>query len=391
MQVFRTYFKILKKHRLPIIIYAVLFLAITVAISVNYLNEKEKEYSNKKVPVLVINHDGKNELTDGFLDYLGNYVIYEKVKNSESARKDALFYRKVKYILTIPKGFTKDTMSGKKISMLKETVPDSTDSYSIDSAIDNYFNTARNYIKYSNGITQKELVTKINSTMQENTKVIIDKFRSARSKSADEFNASYYNYLAYIIIAVFIIAVSTVMLTFNNINIRRKHQASPISNKKVNLQLVFANVIFTFCYLLIFFVAGFICNPYRSVDQNMVLYWINAGLFALTALSISYLVGITVNSKNTVTAISTAVSLGMAFISGAFVPQDRLGNSVLKVASFTPAYWYVRVNKAIGNLNGYHFSDLSKILGSMAIQIGFAAAFLSITLVVSKKKSQQVV
>lgn len=391
MQVFKTYFKILKKHRTAVTIYGVLFLVITIAISASYLNENNKEFSNKKVPILVINNDKKNVLTDSFLDYLGNYVTYEKVGNSNSARKDALFYRKIKYILTIPEGFTKVLMSGKKISLIKETVPDSTDYFSIDSAVDNYFNTARNYIKYSNNISQKELIDKINSTMQENTRVKIDKFTSTKNKSADDFNASYYNYLAYIIIAVFTVAVSTVMLSFNSVNIRRKHQASPISNKNVNLQLFFANIIFSLGYLFVFIVAGFICNPYRSVNNNMILYWINAGFYALTSLSISYLIGITVNSKNTVMAISTGVSLGMAFISGAFVPQNLLGDAVLKVASFTPAYWYVRVNNAIVNLNGYQFSDLSKILGFMVIQIGFTAVFLSIILVVSKKKSQQAI
>lgn len=389
MQVFKTYFKVLKKHRTAVLIYAIMFLAVTVAISANYLNENSKEYTNEKVPILVINNDKKSVLTDSFLDYLGNYVTYEKIGNSNSARKDALFYRKVKYILTIPEGFTGAMMSGKEISLIKETVPDSTDSYSIDSAIDNYLNTARSYIKYTYDINQKELVKKIKVTLQEDTKVTIDKFTSTKNKSADDFNATYYNYLAYIILAVLSVAVSTVLLSFNNINIRRKHQASPISNKNLNLQLILANIIFSFGYLIIFIVAGFICNPYRSVNSNMIIYWINSVLFALTSLSFSYLIGITVNSKNTVMAISVGVSLGMAFISGAFVSQDMLGTSVLRVASFTPVYWYIKVNNEIVNLNGYHFSDLSKILGFMAIQIGFAAVLLSITLVVSKRKSQQ--
>lgn len=389
MQVFKTYFQILKKHLKPILIYAFMFLGIAIMISSIYLKGSDNKFNNQKVPVLIVNNDGENELTKGFLDYLGNYVVYIKIKDNESARKDALFYRKVKYILTIPAGFSKAFLKGEEITLNKQVVPDSIDSYSVDSAIDNYFNTAKNYVKYMKNIDQKELVTVMKHTMSENTKVTLDNAQGDIKQKSDEFNTYYFNYLAYIIVAVFITAISTIMLSFHNINIRRKHQAAPISNRRINLQLISANLIFALGYLLIFLVAGYICNPYRRIDTNMILFWINAILFSLTALSISYLVGITVKNKNTVSAISTAISLGMAFISGVFVPQEILGDSVLKIASFTPSYWYVRANNAIIQLTGYHFSNLSHILGYMAIQIGFTAAIISITLVVSKRKSQQ--
>jgi succinate-acetate transporter protein len=49
----------------------------------------------------------------------------------------------------------------------------------------------------------------------------------------------------------------------------------------------------------------------------------------------------------------------------------------------------VKANNTIETIGGGVWSQLSKVAGYMGIQLGFAAAIISIALVVSKKKSQQ--
>jgi ABC-2 type transport system permease protein len=73
-----------------------------------------------------------------------------------------------------------------------------------------------------------------------------------------------------------------------------------------------------------------------------------------------------------------------------FVPQEFLGSPVLKVASFTPVYWFVKANNAIETVTQASWSQLSGIASYMAIQLGFAAAIISVALVVSKRKRQQI-
>jgi ABC-2 type transport system permease protein len=389
MQVFKTYFKILKKRLAPLLIYGVLFLGITLMATSSYRNNKAGEFQVQKVPVTVVNEDGQSELTDGFLKYLEKYVTYIKVDDTKEARKDALFYRKVHYIITIPAGFAKSFLAGDNVSLTKQTIPDSIEAVSVDNAVNNYFNTVKLYLKHVPDINYDELNSYVEQNLQEQTQVTFDLARQDSQRNSDEFNKFYYNYLGYIIIAVFIVAVSTIMLSYQDINIRRRHNASPVTIRSMNLQLLFGNLIFAFCYLAVFLTAGYFFNPFRKLDTNLVLSWINASVFAVVALSISYLVGITVSSKKAVSAISTAVSLSLAFISGMFVPQEYLGAAVLKVASFTPSYWYIRANNTIQQLTSYEWGNISDIFGMMAIQIGFAAAIISVALVISKRKSQQ--
>ncbi|MDF2941648.1 MAG: transporter permease [Herbinix sp.] len=388
MQVFKTYIKILRKQLVSILIYAVMFLSITIMITSNIKNENTK-FEPSKVDITVVNEDGESSLINGFLKHLENYVNFIEIDDNDSARRDALFFRRVVYILTIPEGFTDRFMSGNDVQLSKLMVPNSVEAITVDNAIDNYFNTAKVYIKHVPKIDYEVLNAYVEQNLKEETKVSFDVAMDDEVIGSNSFNRNYFNYLGYIIISAFITGVSIIMVSFHGMDIRRKHFASPLSSRSMNAQLIFGNLVFVFVYLLVFIVAGYLLNADRKLNANTILTWMNVIAFALAALSISYLVGITVKSRKAINAISTALSLSLAFISGIFVPQEYLGASVLKVASFTPTYWYVKANTALETVTSSKWSDISDIIGYMAIQIGFAAAIISIALVVSKRKRQQ--
>ena len=388
MQVFKTYFKLMKKKSTALILYGIMFIAITLFVTFFVLGDNSKEFSISRVPVLLINNDGENEFVEAFTSYLEGYVKFIDIEDSEGARKDALFYNEVSYILTIPKGFTDGLLGGEEIMLIKEIQPYKMESVqSVDSAIDNYLNMARIYIEYNTGLEITELTDFLRMNTVPETEVIID---SGKKKTIDaaEFNVYYFNYLGYIMIVCFILSVSTVMMSFHSLEIRRKQFASPLSSRRFNLQLILANLMFVLVYLVIFIIVGYLSNPFRRLDFGLVLIWVNALIFALVVLCISYLVGITVKGKNAVQALSTALSLGLAFLSGMFVPQEFLGTAVIRAASFLPSYWYVKANNTIGRLSNYSIKNLLPVIQYMAVQIGFVAVLLALILVVAKRKRQ---
>ena len=388
MPVFKTYFQILKKRKLPIIIYAFLFFSLTVAFTSNIKIGDEK-YEASKVNAMIINKDGDSSLVNGFIEYMGGYVDFVDPLEDEDAIKEALFYRRAVYILTIPEGFSKSFISSGESILRRQTVPDSIEAKSLDNIINHYFNVARVFINKVPDLDEDKLNTLIKDNMENETEVKFDiKIKSSEANS-NEFNSYYFNYMAYVIIAAYITGVSMIMFSFSSIDIRRRHTASSISNRKLNIQLLLANLIFVLGFLVIFIMAGYDLNKGRVVNKNMLLTYLNAFIFSLTALSISYLVGITVKSRKAIGAISTFLSLGLSFISGIFVPQEFLGSAVLKVASFTPTYWYAKANNALADITTFSWSEVSSIYGYMAIEVGFTIAIISIALVVSKRKRLQ--
>lgn len=388
MQVFSTYFKILKSQVVAILIYAGVFLFLTLAMTAN-AKLNNKTYETKKVSIMVVNEDGQSDLIDGFMKYLGTYANFVEPKEGEEAKKDALFYGKVQYILTIPSGFSKEYLNKGLVPLLKQTVPNSTEAMSIDNVVNNYFNMGKVYLKNVKDIEVKQLNTYISQNLKQETSVKLNVKIQNDVSFNNEFNEFYYNVLAYIMIAGFITSISMIMFSFNGVDIRRRHTASPLSSKRMNFQLIFANLIFVLVYVALFAVAGYLLNRCRMINLNTVLTWINAFVFAITALSISYLIGITVNNRKTIGALSTAISLSLSFISGIFVPQQYLGDAVINVAKFTPSYWYVKTNHVFAYITSINNKEIIQALGYMGIQLGFAAAFISIALVISKRKRQQ--
>lgn len=388
MQVFRAYYKILKTQLVAILIYAGLFLMLTILFTSN-ITENTEQFEAEKVPVMVINEDSENNLISSFLNYLEDYVIFVEPKSDDAAVRDALYNREVSYILTIPAGFTDSFYHDRDIRLTKRTAPDSMEAISIDNAIDNYFNITKVYLGYLPEASAAEISLNVKANLEEQTKVQLNGVQMDTVSSGNSQNKYYFNYLGYIMIAIFITSVSTVMFSFHSLDIRRRHFASPITIRDFNIQLIIANLIFVMSYMVIFIAAGYILNKNRIMNMNTLLFWLNSLTFALVVLSISYLIGISVKSRKAISAISTAASVGLAFLSGMFVPQEFLGAPVLKVASFTPVYWFVKANNAIETVTQSNSPQLSGIASDMAIQLGFAAAIISIALVVSKRKRQQ--
>jgi ABC-2 type transport system permease protein len=389
MQVFNAYFKILKTQVVSIMIYAGLFLMLTILFTSN-INENTEQFETKKVPVMVINEDGDNSLINGFLNYLGDYVTFVEPKEDDAAIRDALYNRAVSYVLMIPAGFSESFYKSGELSLTKRTAPNSMEAISIDNAIDNYFNITKVYLGYLPEATAEEINDYVRANLLEQTTVQLSGEQNDAVSSGNSQNKYYFNYLGYIMIAIFITSVSTVMFSFHGLDIRRRHFASPITVRELNVQLILANLIFVMIYMAVFIAAGYILNKQRIMNANTVLFWLNSFTFALVILSVSYLIGISVKSRKAISAISTAASVGLAFLSGMFVPQEFLGSPVLKVASFTPVYWFVKANNAIETVTQATWSQLSGIASYMAIQLGFAAAIISIALVVSKRKRQQI-
>lgn len=388
MQVYKTYFKILKDKRKSVLIYAIICIALTYALTMN-AKPGDNQFETVKVKTMIINEDGQSALTDGFMKYLKQYVTVVDTKNSEEARKDALFFGEVEYVLTIPKGFSDSFLTNATVKLEKESAPDSIAAISLDNVIDHYFSMAKVYKSYLPKLDSDQLNTYILSSLTDKTQALVNAQASDKVVFSNAMNRVYFNFMGYAIIGTFISTISLIMLSFNQPDIRRRLNASPISNSSVNMQLILANLVFAIGFLAVVILVGFQLNKYCTVNANMLLTWLNALVFSITVLCASYMLGTMIDNRNAISAIATVASLGLSFISGVFVSQNYLGSVVLKAASVSPVYWYVRANNQIEKITSLQWSQVSETFICMAVEIGFMIAFISIALVVSKRKRQQ--
>lgn len=176
------------------------------------------------------------------------------------------------------------------------------------------------------------------------------------------------------------------MTTFNNKDLKMRNLSSALTLRSMNYQMILGNITFTVLLWMIMIVASFVMYGSYMFTINGLLFLLNSFVFSIAVLSISLLIGNLINSKNAMSAAANVVSLGSCFISGVFVPQAYLGESVINIARFNPTYWYVKANNEISLLVNYSNENLTPIFMSMLVVCGFALAILAVTLVVIKQR-----
>ncbi len=384
MIVFKTYFRIIKKQFVQLSIYLIVFMALAILFTFIGSDKSVDTFTQSKAKVAFINQGQDTVLIQGLKDYLSEHSIFVELGDNTVELQDALFFREVEYIVRIPADFTKDFMSGKVVEIDKTTVSGSISGIYTDLLVNKYLNTARLYAKNYKGITQNELVEQVDKDLAIETEVEMKVFKG---KAADSTaTRSFYNFMPYVLINIIILGVSSIMMVFNDVKLKRRNLCSPVSNTSVNIQILLGNIVFSVSCWAFLVIISFILYRQDMFEMNALFFCINSLVLTLTILSMSFLIGILIKSKNAQAGVSNILSLGMCFLSGVFVPQEFLGENVLYIAKFLPTYWYIKANKAVSDLSNFNFDNIGPIISYMLIELGFAAAIISITLVLSKRK-----
>lgn len=384
MQVFKLCLKILKKNILSMLIYFAVFLGVSLIMSSSMTNERQKEnlFNQKKSNVAFISEEN-SPLIDGFKQELGKIANFVELPNETHALQDALFFRSVSYILRIPEGFTEDFMDGKDVQIEKTVVPDSFSNAYVDLAIDRFLNIARLYVRQIEGISQESLIQRLKLDLSGDAYV---EMKAAANDSKNiVYSNYYYNYLAYTLLSVLILGMATLMTVLNDNDLKKRNACSPLSSNRINMQFILAILLFALVSWLIMVAFCLVFNYKNGFNMKTVYFILNSFVFAVCGASISFLIGNLVKGRDAIPAVNNVVTLGLSFISGVYVPQELLGSFVLRIASFTPTYWYVKANNTIAEMAQLSFTHMEPVISSMLIQACFALAFFAVALVMAKK------
>lgn len=385
MQVYKLYFKLLKSI-LPAVVIFGAFFAITTFLYSSNQNKNVTDYEDTKINIAVVNYDEDNPLTQSFLDYLNKYCIFHYYYN-EDKLTDALNFNEVVYILTIPEKFGENFMSGKATVVEKNSIEDGIYSFIVDHAINKYFNTAKAYLNVNQNISTAKLIEGVRQDLRSDTEVNIDVI-GERVRNNIFYNM-YYNISSYIMLSCCLLGVGVILISTRNIDIQRRNRIAPISLRNLNLQLIGGNILFVLGFDVLFILFGVLLNNERDININILLFWLNCIIFSISSLGVSYIAALSIKRKSMNIAISIFLPLFLCFIGGAFIPQNLLNGTILEFASFTPVFWFVKGNNAIAGLYSLHSENMRDIIICMTIQIGFAAALFSLTLLLGKIKTQK--
>jgi ABC-2 type transport system permease protein len=386
MQVFKTYIKILGRIKGQLILYLAIFFVMAMAFTTFFSgSEPDINFSPTKTSIAIVNKDKGSTLTRGLTAYLEENTRVVEIAENKKAQQDALFFREIEYLINVPDGFGDKLVTEKPLLLGKTTVPGSVSGVYLDMLINKYLNTVHIYHKRLPGLSEKEIADYVKKDMQKATQVTIKHAREIDSENRQAAK-SYFNFFNYAIWMIMIFGVSTTMTAFSKMDVRRRNLASPLASTNFNLQLVSGNLFLMLAIWLILIIPSFLLFHEVMVGKVGLMLILNSLIFSLSSLAFSYLIALLIKGPNAMSAVANVVALGSSFISGAFVPQSMLADSVLFASSFTPSYWFIQNNERILSLDRFSAEQLSPVISHMAVVLGFAVAALIAALVTAKYK-----
>ena len=162
MIIFKTFLKVLNKCKGPVILYTVILLFFA-AFSLQS-GETGGGFNAAKPNIYIHNEDKDGKLSIGLTKYMEEHCEPVSLSNSKEALDDALFYRDVSMVITIPNGYHEAFMRGEKPKLSIRTTQD----YNAALAklmLERYLSSASFYQQA--GYTDDALLAHIESAMQE--------------------------------------------------------------------------------------------------------------------------------------------------------------------------------------------------------------------------------
>lgn len=386
MQVFRAYFKVMRASTVSIAINLVIFLTLAVLFIFTAPESEVANFESTRTPIAVINRDGSAQLAQGLTDYLAQTSELVSYPDDAEKLQDALYFRNVEYIAIIPAGFSDSFMSGSDCAIQKVIVPGSTSSYYVDMSIDKFLNAARLHRQYGGEQSQAQLAAAARADLALETPVTI-RSSGGSADGSRPGHSFYFAYCAFTLLAMIMTGVSSIMIAFNQPDLYLRNMCAPIPRTRMNLQLAAGHGVFALgCWVILILCSPILCGKSLLSSGLLGLYCLNTLTFAAVCTCIGFLVGNTVKTSGAQAGAINVITQGMSFLGGVFVPQSIMSESVLSVARFLPSYWYVRANDAIWTLSKFTAESLRPVYGGILVQLGFAVAIFSVTLLLSKER-----
>lgn len=378
MIVFSTFWRIVKKYKGTILLYTVMLIMFGgINLTSNSTNDM---FTPTKPNIFIVNKDSNMGLTKNLINYLKKNTNVVSLEDDEEKINDALFYRDISYVIYIPKNYSKDVLDKKDVTIDIKSSKDYTSSLT-EMMLDKYLNVQSNLVNITNN--QDELVNMINNTLDVNSEVVVS---SKLDNSYLNRVSRYFNFGSYSLLAVIIFIVTLVINSFKENTINKRIIVSSFNYKKHNSLLMLSSFVYSLIVWVLFSLLSVILLGKDMISLRGILYFVNTFMFVMPILSFGILISTLVNNKDSIGGIVNVVSLGSAFLCGAFIPTEYLPKIVLSIAHIFPAYYFIDSNNLLSSMEIINFSNLIPVFINYFVLIIFMLIFIVVNNYVLKKK-----
>lgn len=383
MTVFKGYMMVTKKTIGVLLLYFVIFLAVSLLTS---QGEDVTSFTNKKLEIVVSDSDN-SELSDALIQYLKKIHDVDVQKDNPSDMQEEIYYGKFALVIRIGRGFEENITSGEKNIRMTQASGTYSGEYSgsyVEEQINSYLEDVLTY--HSMGYSLKESTERVANRKQ--AKVVLKDLSGQNKK--DTSYERFYQLYPYLFMGALVTMLAMVIFIFREKNVKKRMLASSYTLSRQNAEMIAGSGIVALAVYVLTNIVGIGCyGKDLYTTPNFPYLLINGFANMLVCLGAGFIVGMFVKKRSTIVAVITPLSLGLSFISGVFVPIQYLGSGVKKAASILPIYWYEYTHGIIMEHSVLEGKQLIEFWKGIGIQFLFFVAFIGIALVISKCKQQE--
>lgn len=377
MRVFKTYFLILNHYKGTVFLYFAVFLSLTLIMAKVNGADTETAFEQERLDVAIVDED-RGFFGEAVEEYFGSYNDITTVEYNEEKITDALYWKRLDYVLVIPDGFSKELENGKWMELSCMKVPGYFDSVYFESELQMYLQKLQMLVR--NGYTMEEAQKELMKVQKQETKVTLASF--VNEKQGD-INTHFFLYVPYLFIAVGVAGIGLVLLRLNGREVKERTEcgAMPMRNRIGGMVAAIA-VFGILLYALVLIIDVILSKG--SILHDMRLPWFLLNIFAmlLFGISLGFFAGMVAKNVDAMNAIVNVVSLMLCFLGGIFVPREWFAGEIGKIAKLVPTYWYVVNNEEIGQMTKATSAFVKNMLIQSGIVVAYAVVFFAVTLVI---------
>lgn len=377
MRVFKAYFMILNKYKGTVFIFFAVFMSISLIMAKVNGGGGTSSFKQDSLDIAIVDED-HGEFSGQLREYFGTHNQVTEMKMDQDKIADALYWRKLDYVLVIPKGTDEVISKGGMPELSCMKVPGYFDSAYFEAALQMYLQKMTALT--GNGSSLCEAGQKLTALQEKETKVHMASFVNKRQ---GDMSTRFFLYVPYLFIAVGVSGIGLVLLRLNRREVRERTECSSMPMKNRVAEITAAVLVYGGgLYLFVLVAAVVISGGSILTDPRLPWFAVNIFTMLLFGLSLGFFAGMVAKTDDAINGIVNVLSLVLCFLGGIFVPRQFFGAGVQKVAKIFPTYWYVVNNESIGAMKTVSHIFVKNILTQSMVSLGYALVIFAVTLVI---------
>ncbi|HBY90783.1 MAG: ABC transporter permease [Ruoffia tabacinasalis] len=375
MTIYNMIIRIFSKYWKELLIYFLIFLGFVFVAIGQPEGDENQTFSSVTLDIAVVNQSD-DPLGEHLVDYLSESHDVETLSDVTIVDvENEVFSGTYQGMLYIPENFEELVLNGQPDQVELLLNERDMSSAQLNTEVDKYLRLAN--ARVASGVSDiSELTDQLDSTLNETAEV-----EMVGGLDNQNILLAYTTGIAlvgYFVLQIILGTVGMAMSEIKSDKIQDRINLSGISNLKYNTQVVLGQITYGGLILLVTISVLWFYIP-SSIPIDYVRVIISLTLFILTALSMAFLMTSITNNRNIINGLTTVISLGLAFLSGLFIPYEIMGTAIQRIAHFSPLFYFRQ--SVMKDINSY-----SDLLTEWGLLLAFAVVFTLLGVAISQQK-----